>query len=233
MSFFIRISNIYKSYFQDSITEVPVIKKLSLEITSGEFLSLMGPSGSGKSTLLNLIGLLDQPSSGEIFFDGKNLTKLKSDDKAKLRNNKFGFVFQGFNLLKRITILDNVALPLIYQGFDRNLARERARVSLGSMGLIGLEKRLPNQVSGGQQQRVAIARALVIQPKLILADEPTGNLDTITASEIMKIFYDLNVNNGITIILVTHESEIADFGSRIIKMRDGCILTDKCTTQTP
>ena len=229
---FIQIENLFKSYSQNTFSEVEVIKGLNLEINSGDFLSLMGPSGSGKSTLLNLIGLLDQPNKGEIFFDGMNLTNLEHNDKARLRNNEFGFVFQGFNLLKRISILDNVALPLIYQGVERFVARERAQVLIKSTGLAGLESRLPNQISGGQQQRVAIARALIAKPKLILADEPTGNLDSKTAGEIMSMFRDLNAKSGITIILVTHEPDIAEFGSRIIKMKDGRILTDENITKT-
>lgn len=229
---FIQIENLFKSYSQNTFSEVEVIKGLNLEINSGDFLSLMGPSGSGKSTLLNLIGLLDQPNKGEIFFDGMNLTNLEHNDKARLRNNEFGFVFQGFNLLKRISILDNVALPLIYQGVERFAAKERAQVLIKSTGLAGLESRLPNQISGGQQQRVAIARALIAKPKLILADEPTGNLDSKTAGEIMSMFRDLNAKSGITIILVTHELDIAEFGSRIIKMKDGRILTDENITKT-
>ena len=229
---FIQIENLFKSYSQNTFSEVEVIKGLNLEINSGDFLSLMGPSGSGKSTLLNLIGLLDQPNKGEIFFDGMNLTNLEHNDKARLRNNEFGFVFQGFNLLKRISILDNVALPLIYQGVERFAAKERAQVLIKSTGLAGLESRLPNQISGGQQQRVAIARALIAKPKLILADEPTGNLDSKTAGEIMSMFRDLNAKSGITIILVTHEPDIAEFGSRIIKMKDGRILTDENITRT-
>ena len=229
---FIQIENLFKSYSQNTFSEVEVIKGLNLEINSGDFLSLMGPSGSGKSTLLNLIGLLDQPNKGEIFFDGMNLTNLEHNDKARLRNNEFGFVFQGFNLLKRISILDNVALPLIYQGVERFAAKERAQVLIKSTGLAGLESRLPNQISGGQQQRVAIARALIAKPKLILADEPTGNLDSKTAGEIMSMFRDLNAKSGITIILVTHEPEIAEFGSRIIKMKDGRILTDENIMKT-
>lgn len=229
---FIQIENLFKSYSQNTFSEVEVIKGLNLEINSGDFLSLMGPSGSGKSTLLNLIGLLDQPNKGEIFFDGMNLTNLEHNDKARLRNNEFGFVFQGFNLLKRISILDNVALPLIYQGVERFAAKERAQVLIKSTGLAGLESRLPNQISGGQQQRVAIARALIAKPKLILADEPTGNLDSKTAGEIMSMFRDLNAKSGITIILVTHEADIAEFGSRIIKMKDGRILTDENITRT-
>lgn len=229
---FIQIENLFKSYSQNTFSEVEVIKDLNLEIKSGDFLSLMGASGSGKSTLLNLIGLLDQPNRGEIFFDGINLTKLGQNEKARLRNKEFGFVFQGFNLLKRISILDNVALPLIYQGVERFVARQRAQVLLNSTGLVGLERRLPNQISGGQQQRVAIARALVANPKLILADEPTGNLDSKTAGEIMSTFRELNLKSGITIILVTHEADIAEFGSRIIKMKDGQILTDKNITKS-
>ncbi|OUT97412.1 MAG: macrolide ABC transporter ATP-binding protein [Betaproteobacteria bacterium TMED41] len=232
MNFFIQIKNLYKSYFQNNIIEIPVIKDLNLEIKSGEFLSLMGPSGSGKSTLLNLIGLLDHPNKGKIFLNQEDITKLESNEKALLRNQQFGFVFQGFNLLKRISVLDNVALPLIYQGVERFLAQNRAKDVLKSTGLDGFENRLPNQLSGGQQQRVAIARALVVNPKLILADEPTGNLDSKTASGIMKTFYELNIKNKITIILVTHEEEIAQFGSRIIKMRDGQILTDVVNSQT-
>ncbi len=229
---FIQIENLFKSYSQNTFSEVEVIKDLNLEIKSGDFLSLMGPSGSGKSTLLNLIGLLDQPNKGEIFFDGINITKLGQNEKARLRNKKFGFVFQGFNLLKRISILDNVALPLIYQGVDRFVARQRAQVLINSTGLNGLERRLPNQISGGQQQRVAIARALVANPKLILADEPTGNLDSKTAEEIMNTFSNLNSRSGITIILVTHEADIAEFGSRIIRMKDGQILTDRNITKS-
>ena len=229
---FIRIENLFKSYSQNTFSEVEVIKDLNLEIKSGDFLSLMGASGSGKSTLLNLIGLLDQPNRGEIFFDGINLTKLGQNEKARLRNKEFGFVFQGFNLLKRISILDNVALPLIYQGVDRFVAKQRAQILLNSTGLDGLERRLPNQISGGQQQRVAIARALVAKPKLILADEPTGNLDSKTAGEIMSTFSNLNSKSGITIILVTHEADIAEFGSRIIKMKDGQILTDTNTIKS-
>ena len=232
MKHFIQIENLFKSYSQNTFSEVEVIKDLNLEIKSGDFLSLMGPSGSGKSTLLNLIGLLDQPNRGEIFFDGINLTKLGQNEKARLRNKEFGFVFQGFNLLKRISILDNVALPLIYQGVDRFVAKQRAQILLNSTGLDGLERRLPNQISGGQQQRVAIARALVAKPKLILADEPTGNLDSKTAGEIMSTFSNLNSKSGITIILVTHEADIAEFGSRIIKMKDGQILTDTNTIKS-
>ena len=228
----IQIENLFKSYSQNTFSEVEVIKDLNLEINSGDFLSLMGPSGSGKSTLLNLIGLLDQPNKGEIFFNEINLTKLGQNEKARLRNKEFGFVFQGFNLLKRISILDNVALPLIYQGVERFVARQRAQALLNSTGLNGLERRLPNQISGGQQQRVAIARALVAKPKLILADEPTGNLDSKTAGEIMSTFHDLNSKSGITIILVTHEADIAEFGSRIINMKDGQILTDKNITKS-
>ena len=229
---FIQIEHLFKSYSQNTFSEVEVIKDLNLEIKSGDFLSLMGPSGSGKSTLLNLIGLLDQPNRGEIFFDGINLTKLGQNEKARLRNKEFGFVFQGFNLLKRISILDNVALPLIYQGVDRFVAKQRAQILLNSTGLDGLERRLPNQISGGQQQRVAIARALVAKPKLILADEPTGNLDSKTAGEIMSTFSNLNSKSGITIILVTHEADIAEFGSRIIRMKDGQILTDRNITKS-
>ena len=216
-----------KEYTENLIKPVRVLNNLCLSIGEGDFVSLMGPSGSGKSTLLNLLGLLDVPTNGEIFFDGLEITRLTRKKKAILRNISFGFIFQGFNLLKRHSVLDNVMMPLLYRKVSRKEASESARNVLEATGLIDFVERLPNQLSGGQQQRVAICRALVMKPKLILADEPTGNLDSVTARQIMKILCDLNCDQGITVVLVTHEREIAQYGNRLIKMRDGIIHDDE------
>ena len=216
-----------KEYTENLIKPVRVLNNLCLTIGEGDFVSLMGPSGSGKSTLLNLLGLLDVPTNGKIFFDGLEITRLTRKKKAILRNISFGFIFQGFNLLKRHSVLDNVMMPLLYRKVSRKEASESARNVLEATGLIDFVERLPNQLSGGQQQRVAICRALVMKPKLILADEPTGNLDSVTAEQIMKILCDLNCDQGITVILVTHEREIAQYGNRLIKMRDGVIHDDE------
>jgi len=216
-----------KEYTENLLKPVRVLNNLCLSIREGDFVSLMGPSGSGKSTLLNLLGLLDVPTNGEIFFDGLEITRLPRKKKAILRNISFGFIFQGFNLLKRHSVLDNVMMPLLYRKVSRKEASESARNVLEATGLIDFVERLPNQLSGGQQQRVAICRALVMKPKLILADEPTGNLDSVTARQIMKILCDLNCDQGITVVLVTHEREIAQHGNRLIKMRDGIIHDDE------
>ena len=216
-----------KEYTENLLKPVRVLNNLCLSIGEGDFVSLMGPSGSGKSTLLNLLGLLDVPTNGEIFFDGLEITRLPRKKKAILRNISFGFIFQGFNLLKRHSVLDNVMMPLLYRKVSRKEASESARNVLEATGLIDFVERLPNQLSGGQQQRVAICRALVMKPKLILADEPTGNLDSVTARQIMKILCDLNRDQGITVVLVTHEREIAQHGNRLIKMRDGMIFDDE------
>ena len=216
-----------KEYTENLLKPVRVLNNLCLSIREGDFVSLMGPSGSGKSTLLNLLGLLDVPTNGEIFFDGLEITRLTRKKKAILRNISFGFIFQGFNLLKRHSVLDNVMIPLLYRKVSRKEASESARNVLEATGLIDFVERLPNQLSGGQQQRVAICRALVMKPKLILADEPTGNLDSVTARQIMKILCDLNCDQGITVVLVTHEREIAQHGNRLIKMRDGIIHDDE------
>jgi|TARA_B100001057_G_scaffold204707_1_gene205342 putative ABC transport system ATP-binding protein len=216
-----------KEYTENLLKPVRVLNNLCLSIREGDFVSLMGPSGSGKSTLLNLLGLLDVPTNGEIFFDGLEITRLTRKKKAILRNISFGFIFQGFNLLKRHSVLDNVMMPLLYRKVSRKEASESARNVLEATGLIDFVERLPNQLSGGQQQRVAICRALVMKPKLILADEPTGNLDSVTARQIMKILCDLNCDQGITVVLVTHEREIAQHGNRLIKMRDGIIHDDE------
>ena len=216
-----------KEYTENLIKPVRVLNNLCLTIGEGDFVSLMGPSGSGKSTLLNLLGLLDVPTNGKIFFDGLEISRLSRKKKAILRNISFGFIFQGFNLLKRHSVLDNVMMPLLYRKVSRKEASESARNVLEATGLIDFVERLPNQLSGGQQQRVAICRALVMKPKVILADEPTGNLDSVTAEQIMKILCDLNCDQGITVILVTHEREIAQYGNRLIKMRDGVIHDDE------
>ena len=216
-----------KEYTENLLKPVRVLNNLCLSIGEGDFVSLMGPSGSGKSTLLNLLGLLDVPTNGEIFFDGLEITRLTRKKKAILRNISFGFIFQGFNLLKRHSVLDNVMMPLLYRKVSRKEASESARNVLEATGLIDFVERLPNQLSGGQQQRVAICRALVMKPKVILADEPTGNLDSVTARQIMKILCDLNCDQGITVVLVTHEREIAQHGNRLIKMRDGIIHDDE------
>ena len=223
----ISIDKLTKEYTENLLKPVRVLNNLCLSIGEGDFVSLMGPSGSGKSTLLNLLGLLDVPTNGEIFFEGLEVTRLTRKKKAILRNISFGFIFQGFNLLKRHSVLDNVMMPLLYQKVSRKEASESARNVLEATGLIDFVERLPNQLSGGQQQRVAICRALVMKPKLILADEPTGNLDSVTARQIMKILCDLNCDQGITVVLVTHEREIAQHGNRLIKMRDGIIHDDE------
>lgn len=223
----ISVVELYKEYSENLPEPVKVLKNLTLEIFRGEFVSLMGPSGSGKSTLLNMLGLLDSPTSGTISFEEREISQLSSLEKARLRNSSFGFIFQGFNLLKKHSVLENVMLPLLYSKVQRGEAANAAKEILKSTGLEFLSNRLPSQLSGGQQQRVAICRALVVQPKVILADEPTGNLDSTTASQIMNILKELNQKNGITIILVTHEKEVAAYGSRLIQMKDGVVQTDE------
>ena len=202
------------------------LNEVDVSINSGEFVSIMGSSGSGKSTLMNIIGCLDVPSSGDYFFRDNNISSLNSNKLAELRNKDIGFVFQNFNLLPRLNALENVVLPLLYSG---KTLKERNKLALDALEGVGLNDRInhrPNQLSGGQQQRVSIARAIAGSPKLILADEPTGALDSKTSLEIMKILNDLN-SKGITIVLVTHEDDIANYGSRIIKMKDGKIIEDK------
>ena len=223
----ISVAELCKEYSENLPEPVKVLKNLTLEIFKGEFVSLMGPSGSGKSTLLNMLGLLDSPTSGTISFEEREISQLSSLEKARLRNSSFGFIFQGFNLLKKHSVLENVMLPLLYSKVQRGEAANAAKEVLKSTGLEFLSNRLPSQLSGGQQQRVAICRALVVQPKVILADEPTGNLDSTTARQIMNILKELNQKNGITIILVTHEKEVAAYGSRLIQMKDGVVQTDE------
>ncbi len=204
---------------------VHAVNHVSLSIARGEFVAIMGASGSGKSTFMNMIGCLDVPSSGEVLIDGIATREMTSDAMAELRNSKIGFVFQQFNLLARTTALDNVAVPLIYAGLGSEARRERARVTLTQMGLADRLDHSPAKLSGGQQQRVAIARALVTNPLMLLADEPTGALDTHTSEEIMHVFQTLN-DDGITVVLVTHEAEIAEYAERRIAFRDGKVIED-------
>lgn len=222
----IEVKNLVKNYKTEA-GELEVLKNLNISIEEGDFVALMGPSGSGKSTFMNILGCLDKPTSGSYTLNGVDVASMDKDGLAKLRNKVIGFVFQGFNLLPRINLIDNVALPLVYAGVGKTERTKRAIDLLQSVGLEKYATHLPSQISGGQQQRVAIARALVNSPKLLLADEPTGNLDTKTSVEIMSIFTDLNRKNGITIVLVTHEHDIAEFATRQIHFRDGRVETDE------
>ncbi|MBI5195514.1 MAG: ABC transporter ATP-binding protein [Nitrospirae bacterium] len=207
--------------------EAPALCGVSLKIEKGEFVSIMGPSGSGKSTFMNIMGCLDKPTAGQYLLENVNIGDLNRDERAGLRNKKIGFVFQGFNLLPRTSALENVELPMLYNGLSSTEKRDRAKAALTSVGLEGKEEYHPNQLSGGQQQRVAIARALVNDAPIILADEPTGNLDTKTSAEIMKLFVKLNTESNITIILVTHETDIAAYSRRVIKFLDGGVVNDE------
>jgi putative ABC transport system ATP-binding protein len=221
----IQIRELHKTYKMGDI-EVQALRGINVTIQRSEFVAVMGASGSGKSTIMNILGCLDRPTSGVYFLEGQDVSALSSDEWAHIRNRKIGFVFQGFNLLNRTSAVENVELPMMYNGFHSKERRQRA---LEVLKLVGLEERshhLPNQLSGGQQQRVAIARSLVNRPSLILADEPTGNLDTKTSVEIMELFQDLNVKEGITIVLVTHEPDIAAYAQRQIVFRDGLIISD-------
>ena len=209
---------------------VRALRGVTLDIEPGQFVAVTGPSGSGKSTFMHIAGCLDRPSSGQYILDGKDVSKLSKDDLARVRNEKIGFVFQGFNLLTRTTALDNVELPLLYRsknGFKSTERHKRAIAALNSVGLGERHHHMPNQLSGGQQQRVAIARALVNEPSIILADEPTGNLDTRTSIEVMGIFQRLNKERGITVLLITHEMDIAEYGTRLIRFRDGRVVADQ------
>jgi len=223
----IRIKGLHKSY-ETSAGAFPALKDVSLQIAEGEFVAIMGPSGSGKSTFMNILGCLDAPSAGSYVLDGRPVAQMNKDELAALRNRTIGFVFQGFNLLPRMSLLDNVALPLIYSGIGRDERHQRAREMLTKVGLERYFDSLPNKISGGQQQRVAIARALVNHPRLILADEPTGNLDSHTSEEVMALFEALN-QEGITIVLVTHEQDIAQHAKRQVRFHDGRIVSDQAT----
>ena len=221
----IRICDLSKTYKMGDI-EVHALRGINVTIQRSEFIAVTGASGSGKSTFMNILGCLDRPTSGSYFLEVQDVSALSSDEWAHIRNRKIGFVFQGFNLLHRTSAVENVELPMMYNGFQSKERRQRA---LEVLKLVGLEDRshhLPNQLSGGQQQRVAIARSLVNRPSLILADEPTGNLDTKTSVEIMELFQNLNEKEGITIVLVTHEPDIAQYAKRQIVFRDGLIISD-------
>lgn len=220
----IKISNIKRDFVLGNEI-VYVLKGIDLEINKGEYVALMGPSGSGKSTLMNILGCLDTPTSGSYILNGKDVSKMKDDELAEIRNKEIGFVFQTFNLLPRTTALDNVALPMIYAGLPKPERNKRAVEVLQQVNLGDRMDHQPNQLSGGQRQRVAVARALVNKPSIILADEPTGNLDSKTSIEIMNLFNDIHAN-GNTVILVTHEEEIAAYAHRVIRLRDGLIESD-------
>lgn len=220
----IKITNI-KRDFQLGNETVYVLKGIDLEINKGEYVALMGPSGSGKSTLMNLLGCLDTPTSGTYILNEKDVSKMHDDELAEIRNKEIGFVFQTFNLLPRTSALDNVALPMVYAGYSKSDRKIRATEVLAQVNLADRMDHQPNQLSGGQRQRVAIARAMVNKPSIILADEPTGNLDSKTSEEIMKLFDDIH-KNGNTVILVTHEEEIAAYAHRVIRLRDGLVESD-------
>jgi putative ABC transport system ATP-binding protein len=230
MSEVIRVENLEKIYRMGDV-EVPALRGINLSIERGDFVAVMGSSGSGKSTLMNILGCLDRPTAGKYYLDGEEVGSLSANEWAHIRNKRIGFVFQGFNLLSRTTALENVELPMMYNGYA---SKERHRRALEVLSLVGLAGRLdhtPNQLSGGQQQRVAIARALVNKPALILADEPTGNLDSATSNEIMALFQQLNLQQGITVILVTHEPDIAEHAKRQIVFRDGQVISDNLNDQ--
>ena len=230
----ISVRNLVKTYHVGEVT-VRALRGADLDVESGEFVAVTGPSGSGKSTLMHILGCLDRPTSGQYFLDSKDVSRMSKDELAAVRNRKIGFVFQGFNLLSRTTALDNVELPLLYNGGNTKMKlAERHKRAMAALTAVGLGERYhhyPNQLSGGQQQRVAIARSLINEPSIILADEPTGNLDTRTSIEVMGIFQRLNMERGITIILITHEVDIAEYGTRLVRFRDGKIQLDEKIAQ--
>ena len=226
MDSLIQVRDLVKVYSLGEV-DVPALRGVSLSIDQGEFVAIMGASGSGKSTFMNILGFLDQPTSGQYLLEGVHGENLSRDELAEIRNRKIGFVFQGFNLLARTAALENVELPLIYAGASASKRKEMAEKALSAVGLKGREHHHPSQLSGGEQQRVAIARALVNQPSILLADEPTGNLDSSTSEEVMGIFQRLNQDMGITIIMITHEPDIASFARRMILFKDGRVVDDR------
>src|SRR5919204_1837188 len=232
MSTVISVKNLVKTYVVGEV-ELKALRGVNLEVQRGEFLAVTGPSGSGKSTFMHIIGCLDRPTSGQYFLDGQDVSRMTKDQLAAVRNRKIGFVFQGFNLLSRTSALDNVELPLLYGG-NTMKATERHKRAMEVLRAVGLENRAdhhPNQLSGGQQQRVAIARSLINNPSILLADEPTGNLDTRTSIEVMDIFQRLNQERGITVMLITHELDIAEYGTRTVAFRDGQVISDRPNTR--
>ncbi|HVQ37480.1 MAG TPA: ABC transporter ATP-binding protein [Pyrinomonadaceae bacterium] len=221
----IQLDHIHKTYTMGDVN-VHALRGVSLTIREGEFVAIMGASGSGKSTTMNILGCLDRPTRGSYVLDGQDVSEMSKDERADIRCQKIGFVFQGFNLLSRTSALENVELPMLYAGVETSVRNQRAMEALAAVGLMGREQNHPNQLSGGQQQRVAVARALVNDPALILADEPTGNLDSRTSVEVMEIFQRLNRERGITLVLVTHEPDIAQYAQRVVVFRDGKISKD-------
>jgi putative ABC transport system ATP-binding protein len=232
MATVISVKNLVKTYVVGEV-EVKALRGVNLDVQQGEFLAVSGPSGSGKSTFMHIVGCLDRPTSGAYLLDGQDVSKMSKDALAAVRNKKIGFVFQGFNLLSRTSALDNVELPLLYGGNGLKTA-DRHKRATEMLDLVGLGNRTdhhPNQLSGGQQQRVAIARALINNPSILLADEPTGNLDTRTSIEVMGIFQRLNQERGITVVLITHEMDIAEYGTRTVTFRDGQVVADRAVAR--
>ncbi|MBQ0055255.1 MAG: ABC transporter ATP-binding protein [Synergistaceae bacterium] len=226
----VEVKDIRKSFMLGE-DQIEILHGVNLSVERGEFVAMMGPSGSGKSTTMNILACLDTPTSGTYILDGQNVEHLDSDQLAEIRNAKIGFVFQGFNLLKKTSALENVELPLLYAGIEKEERRKRAKQVLTDMGLEDRIYHEPTQLSGGQQQRVAIARGIVNKAPILMADEPTGNLDTKTSDEIMALFCELNEKDGITIILVTHEPDVAAYAKRILHFRDGVIMDDIINTE--
>jgi putative ABC transport system ATP-binding protein len=224
----ISVRELTKTYQMGEVA-VQALRSISLDVEGGEFVTVVGPSGSGKSTLMHILGCLDQPTSGQYFLSGRDVARLSDDEISGIRNSQIGFVFQGFNLLARTSALENVELPLLYSsdGTSNAARRKRALEALAAVGLADRAQHHTNQLSGGQQQRVAIARALLNNPSILLADEPTGNLDSRTSVEVMEIFQSLKESRGITIVLITHEPEVAAYGSRIVAFRDGVVVSDQ------